>query len=702
MMFFSTNSLHRRRSRLPSAAAGIHLLLFLSAVLLLASAVLADSISLSFPSFSQDNYGNFNFSHDAGGISLGALQITPDGTDNITFLHNKSGRVIFYRPFRLWEEVSGGRKRIASFNTSFEINVYRPRNSPVPGEGIAFLIAPDQGWPPTDSAGGFLGLTNATLDGQPSNRIVAVEFDNVKQSYDPAGDHVGLNINSVRSNVTAQLSPFGIEISPATAVNYSIWIDYDGADRMIRVHMAQQGKPKPGSPVMSAALDLGEHVNQNSYFGFAAATGTATYELNCVLAWNLTVEDLLPGKNRGSPTAWKIGAGAAAGAVSLAVATAAVWLLRKRTKKRERAAAAETGDEWELEGTLKNLPGMAREFEYAELRKATRNFDEKMKLGQGGFGVVYRGELLEEGKTVAVKRFSREEDMKSQDDFFKELAVINRLRHRNLVRLLGWCHNNGVLLLVYDYMPNGSLDHHLYVGCSAPDGDRPLLPWNRRRQILAGAASALHYLHNEYNECVVHRDIKSSNILLDADFNARLGDFGLAIVLDSGKTSYVDLDPAGIPGTVGYIAPECFHTSKATRESDVFAFGAVVLEVVAGRRPSSVRLPGFHFLVDWVWDLHREGKILDAVDQRLAGDYVVEEAGRLLLLGLACSHPLPGKRPRAADVIQMLSGELPAPEVPPMKPAFVWPAAVPGGGWLTSTSSIMTSSSERQQFNVSK
>ncbi|KAG0467297.1 hypothetical protein HPP92_018877 [Vanilla planifolia] len=550
----------------------------------------SDNISHSYSSFGPENRNDFNFSADAND-NQGALQITPDSINTPSYILNKSGRVLLSRTFRLCH-------------------------------------------------GGYLGLTNSTVDGKPSNRIVAVELDTVKQFYDPDDNHIGLNINSVVSNLSASLTPLGIQIAPQGAVNYTVWISYDGVSKQMRVDMAEQGNPRPTKPVLEAELDLSHYVNQDSYMGFAASTGSPDYQLNCVLAWDLVVQDLEYGD---------------------------------KNKKREVLEEEENESLSKRVGRDAEVPtGHAKEFDYKELWRATNGFDERMKLGQGGFGIVYKGVLAGEGAEIAVKRFSREDNMNSQDDFLKELTIINRLRHKHLVRLLGWCHKRGILLLVYDYMPNGSLDQHLYDG-----GGRPLLPWNLRVHVLSGLASSLHYLHNEYDECVVHRDIKSSNVMLDASFNARLGDFGLARVVDTGKTSYAELEVAGFPGTRGYIAPECFHTNRATRESDVFAFGALVLEVVAGRRPCCTDLPDFHLLLDWVWTLHRDGALLRAVDARLSGEFVVDEARRLLLLGLACSHPLPGERPKAASIVQILLGSVEPPSVPLFKPAFMWPVAVP-------------------------
>ncbi|KAJ0844602.1 putative protein kinase RLK-Pelle-L-LEC family [Helianthus annuus] len=303
--------------------------------------------------------------------------------------------------------------------------------------------------------------------------------------------------------------------------------------------------------------------------------------------------------------------------------------------------------------------------------------------------VVYRGVLPEDNVEVAVKWFSRE-SLKGEDDFLAELTIINRLRHKHLVRLLGWCHRNGKLLLVYEYMQKGSLDMHLFNVTGEP------LSWTLRYKILACIGSALHYLHYEYDQKVVHRDIKASNIMLDSDFNARLGDFGLARALDNEKTSYAEAE--GVLGTVGYIAPECFLTGKATQHSDIYAFGALLIEVVSGQRPGT-KVNGFQFMVDYVWSLYREGRILEAVDKRLADDYNAEEATRFLMLGLACSHPIADERPKTHTIVQMLAGSVAIPHVPPFKPAFVWPAMMPIDD-LSQATSINTAPHSISQYET--
>ncbi|XP_075488080.1 putative L-type lectin-domain containing receptor kinase S.5 [Primulina tabacum] len=619
-------------------------------------------------------------------ISNEALQVTLDtASSEIMNLTHQSGRVFFKEPFKLWDGDINV-KVVGSFNSSFLINIYRPKNA-TPGEGLAFVIAPDLNLPER-SSGEFLGLTNSSTDGNPNNKIVAVEIDTFKQDFDIDDNHIGINLHSVRSVINTSLTPYNITIAPIGARFYNVWVDYDGVGKVMEVYISEQESktgstpPKPGSPILSYNLNLRDHVRQYSYFGFSASTGD-DIQLNCVLRWNLTVH-YFPEKD----DQWLkivLGAGIPVLVLLLIGAFGLGYYIHRRRMQLLNP---------NLVGALKTLPGTPSEFGFRDLKKATGNFDAKNKLGQGGYGVVYKGFLVKENLEIAVKWFSRE-SIKGQDDFLAELTIINRLRHKNLVKLLGWCHKNGKLLLVYEYMPKGSLDKHLF----APPNVDPL-PWNLRYNAISGVASALHYLHNEYEQKVVHRDLKASNIMLDSSFNARLGDFGLARALENEKTSYAEAE--GVLGTLGYIAPECFHTGKATQQSDVYAFGAVLLELVCGRRPGA-KIGGFNFLVDWVWLMHRDGRLLEAVDPRLGDKYVVEEAERLLLLGLACSHPTATERPKTEAILQMIiSKTVPVPFVPSFRPAFVWPSAVLAYLDSSSTGTTSMTRSSRSQLERSR
>ncbi|KAK9074834.1 hypothetical protein SSX86_003153 [Deinandra increscens subsp. villosa] len=594
-------------------------------------------------------------------VNQNALQLTPDTANNnaVFDLRNRSGRVMFRQPFKLWEGDANSNDVVASFSVSFLVNMF-PVNG-TPGEGLAFLITPTITIP-DNSYGQYLGLTNQTLDNLTTNGILAVELDTVKQPFDPDDNHIGLNVHSVRSVVSRSLTPLNITLAPPEPKFHNVWIQYDGVSKVIRVYIADQPlidsptPPMPETPIIQYSLDLRKTVYRESYFGFAAATGTSV-ELNSVLQWNITIYQEPRPKSLALTIELAVGI-----PVVLTLAALGAFLGYRLYKKRvvDRSKS-------NILSRLRTLPGMPKEFRFRELKKATNNFDEKRKLGQGGYGVVYRGVLPEDNVEVAVKWFSRE-SLKGEDDFLAELTIINRLRHKHLVRLLGWCHKNGKLLLVYEYMRKGSLDMHLFTMAGE------LLSWTMRSKILAGVASALHYLHYEFDQKVVHRDIKASNIMLDSNFNARLGDFGLARALDNEKTSYAEAE--GVIGIIGYIAPECFHTGKATQHSDIYAFGALIIEVVSGQRPGT-KVNGFQFMVDYVWSLYHEGRILDVVDKRLGDDYNADEAQRFLLLGLACSHPIASERPKTHTMMQMLTGSTPVPQVPHFKPAFMWPAMMP-------------------------
>ncbi|PRQ25256.1 putative protein kinase RLK-Pelle-L-LEC family [Rosa chinensis] len=639
---------------------------FTFAIIFVASA--ADPRQFPFTTFSEKTDQSIFHFTPYSSIDQGALQLTPDSENAEVSFSNKSGRIMYHKPYRLWSSDNEDDDGVASFNSTFVMNFYREKDW-IAGEGFAFLIASDWNMP-EQSYGQWLGLTNAATDGNATNHMVAIEFDTRKQDFDPDDNHIGLNINSVRSSKTFSLEPFDIEISPEVSTNYTVWVQYNGISKVIEVYMAKRfiNNPpgRPETPLMRESINLKQYLKQDSYFGFSGSTGSPAKQLNCVLEWNLVVQEF---KTRKDMTLLKIGVPALVLLVVFAGILGVVYVKKKKRTSLEESI---------VHGTLKRLPGMPREFKYKELKDATNNFHASMILGQGGFGVVYRGTLRDlndanatnESAEIAVKQFSRD-NIKGKDDFMAELTIIHRLRHKNLVRLVGWCYEKGKLLLVYDFMPNGSVDRHIYEA-----SNQNTLNWEHRCKILAGVASALHYLQNEYDQKVVHRDLKASNILLDSEFNARLGDFGLARALEQERNSYAELELAGVAGTLGYVAPECFHTRKATPESDVFGFGAVVLEIVCGRSPGIQIIHGQHqfSLVDWVWMFHREGCIEEAVDERLNSNYALEEAKKLLLLGLACSHPNASERPQTQAICQIISGTMSVPSVPPFKPVFTWPS----------------------------
>ncbi|CAI0406645.1 unnamed protein product [Linum tenue] len=301
-------------------------------------------------------------------------------------------------------------------------------------------------------------------------------------------------------------------------------------------------------------------------------------------------------------------------------------------------------------------------FKVKELIDATKNFNHENKLGKGGFGTVYKGILR--NREIAVKRVSKKVTSQVKQEFISEVTTIGNLHHKNLVKLIGWAHEGQEYLLVYEYMPNGSLDKLIF---DDDESSSSSIRWETRLNIVSGVARALEYLHTGCEKRVLHRDIKASNIMLDSEFNAKLGDFGLARTIKQADN---------LAGTLGYMAPEIFLTGRATLESDVYAFGILVLEVCCGRRPGGqLDQDGGYAssILNWVWELRGIGRLIDAADCRLKGDFVEEEMGCVLILGLACCHPDPFKRPTMKNVIQVLGREVAAPELPLERPGFMWP-----------------------------
>uniref|UniRef100_A0A7N0TJR2 non-specific serine/threonine protein kinase n=1 Tax=Kalanchoe fedtschenkoi TaxID=63787 RepID=A0A7N0TJR2_KALFE len=302
-------------------------------------------------------------------------------------------------------------------------------------------------------------------------------------------------------------------------------------------------------------------------------------------------------------------------------------------------------EEKELRG-LDLLTGL---FTLPQIKAATNNFDPSNKLGQGGFGAVYKG-VLSDGTLTAVKQLSTKSKQGSRE-FVNEIGIISSLHHPNLVKLYGCCAQGNQLLLVYEYMENNCLSRALFGRDRAA---KLKLDWPTRQRICHGIARGLRYLHEESRVKIVHRDIKASNVLLDKDMNAKISDFGLA-KLNEGEDTHIS---TRIAGTIGYMAPEYAMRGYLTSKADVYSFGVVALEIVTGKSNTSYRpKEEFVYLLDWAYTLQERGGLLELVDPDLGSDYSSEEAMTMLNVALLCTNASPSLRPTMSQVISMLEGK---------------------------------------------
>ncbi|XAR52568.1 Non-specific serine/threonine protein kinase [Bertholletia excelsa] len=286
----------------------------------------------------------------------------------------------------------------------------------------------------------------------------------------------------------------------------------------------------------------------------------------------------------------------------------------------------------------------AQVFTYKEIEEATNNFNQGNVIGNGGFGVVYRG-VLRDGTVAAIKRLHR--DGKQGERAFRiEVDLLSRLHSPYLVEMLGYCADQHHRMLIFDYMPNGTLQQHLH------HQSQPL-NWGTRLRIALDCAKALEFLHEHSSPSIIHRDFKSSNILLDHNFRAKVSDFGLA---KTGSDKINGLVSTRVLGTTGYLAPEYASTGKLTTKSDVYSFGVVLLEILTGRVPvDTQRPPGEHVLVSWALPrLTNREKIIEMVDPSLQAQYFKKDLIQVAAIAAVCVQPEADYRPLMTDVVQSL------------------------------------------------
>ncbi|KAL6987659.1 hypothetical protein U1Q18_013406 [Sarracenia purpurea var. burkii] len=625
----------------------LYLTFLLSALALLDSSAAEEDFGFTFNGFRS---ANLSLDGIAEFTTTGILALT-NGT------LQKKGHVFYPDPLNFKDSSNGS---AFSFSTTFVFGVI-PEYPTLSGHGFVFAITPTPGLHGA-LASQYLGLFNETSIGDPNNHVVGVELDTIQSTEfgDINNNHVGIDINSLVSVVAEPAGYYADKngqfqnLSLISGKAMQVWVEYDGGGKQMDVTMAPIKAEKPNKPLLTLSRDLSPYINRDMYVGFSSSTGSFVTS-HYLLGWSFKMNgqaaalDLsqlpkLPriGRKKGSKFL-TIGdfEVPAITMVAAFVLILGVCFYVKRKRK-----FAEVLEDWELDY------GPHR-FKYRELYIATRGFRETELLGKGGFGRVYRGILPTSRIEIAVKRVSHE-SRQGMREFVAEIVSIGRLRHRNLVQLLGYCRQKGELLLVYDYMPNGSLDRFLY--------DQPsfTLNWNQRFRVIKGVASGLFYLHEEWEQIVIHRDVKASNVLLDGELNGRLGDFGLARLYDHGT----DPQTTHVAGTLGYLAPEHYRTGKATTSTDVYAFGAFLLEVACGRRLIDPRAPAENLvLVDCVFSFWTKNEILRAVDSKLGNDYDAEEVWLVLKLGLLCSQLEPMARPTMRQVLQFLERDIPLPDL---------------------------------------
>ncbi|EPS72899.1 hypothetical protein M569_01856 [Genlisea aurea] len=357
------------------------------------------------------------------------------------------------------------------------------------------------------------------------------------------------------------------------------------------------------------------------------------------------VQPATPPSDVGNGATGAIAGGVAAGAALLFAAPAIVlvWYRRRKPQDRFFDVPAEEDPEVHL--------GQLKRFTLRELQVATDNFSNRNILGRGGFGKVYKGRLAD-GSLVAVKRLKEERTQGGELQFQTEVEMISMAVHRNLLRLRGFCMTPTERLLVYPYMVNGSVASCLR---ERPESQAPL-DWPKRKRIALGSARGLAYLHDHCDPKIIHRDVKAANILLDEDFEAVVGDFGLAKLMDY-KDTHVT---TAVRGTIGHIAPEYLSTGKSSEKTDVFGYGVMLLELITGQRAFDLaRLANDDdvMLLDWVKGLLKEKKVEVLVDSDLLGNYGEEEVEQLIQVALLCTQSSPVERPKMSEVVRMLEGD---------------------------------------------
>ncbi|KAL3741648.1 hypothetical protein ACJRO7_017157 [Eucalyptus globulus] len=582
------------------------------------------------------------------------IQLTKSSTKR-EMLDWSVGWATYHKPMRLWDKATGN---VADFTTHFTFVINSNNNSDF-ADGLTFFLVPEGSELPNNSSGERLGLGDPTRGPSRTFSFVAIEFDtNHNGNRDlncTQGPHIGIDLNSLYSTKSSCVDWSEDKIMNGGRINASIAYNSSTQNLTVLVIDADATSTNINSSAIYYIVNMTEYLPEWVNFGFSASTGSYV-ELHTIEAWEFSSNVHVAGKKSKSWLWFVLGSGSF---LLFILVGAFIWF-RHRSKSTRTDMSGEE-DHLAIDEEFHQVSG-PKKFTYKELVASTGNFAVERLLGEGGFGRVYEGYLTSMNVNVAIKKINQG-SRQGIKEFATEVMTISRLRHRNLVQLIGWCHEKKELLLIYEFMSNGSLDSHLF-------NERSFLPWENRYKIVQGIASALLYLHEEWEQCVIHRDIKSSNIMLNSDFNAKIGDFGLARLVDHTK----GLQTTVLAGTMGYMAPECVYTGKASKESDVYSFGVVLLEITCGREVIKPRAEeGQVRLVDWVWELYGTKRLLDAVDPKLGIDFDGRQLECLMVVGLWCAHPDYTARPSIREASNVLNFNTSAPVLPSKLPVPTYP-----------------------------
>ncbi|XP_051186656.1 L-type lectin-domain containing receptor kinase IX.2 [Lolium perenne] len=545
---------------------------------------------------------------------------------------NCAGRMTYFNPVPFYDNAT---HEVASFSTQFTFTFVLPAPGRTKGDGMTFFLTGYPSVMPKDSYGGRLGLIEGDVNvTYGAERFVAVEFDTYTLGV--SSDHVAIHLSDIDSLVETT----GANLSGTMTAS----INFTSSTRMLVARLHYDDRPSVQPVEVSAELPypVTSLLPPEVAVGFSAATG-ANMELHQILAWSFN-STLAPHKKPIS-TGTRLSVAAIVGGTCvflLLIWFILSWFMWNRGRNSLMAGAG------------------PRQFQFRDLAQATKNFSAEMKLGEGAFGAVYKGQSFkvdnDQQQDVAIKEIlkgSRE----GTKDFLAELNTISKTKHKNLVRLEGWCccrrstwsfmcwcclkQVDHKLFLIYELMPQGDLDHHLHKRKDA------VLPWPARYKIVKGIGSALVYLHHDCRPYILHRDIKPGNILLDDEYNAKLADFGLSRIADKNNATLVTT----AVGTMAYMDPQCIKDGdvKFNPSTDVYSFGLVLLEIACARRKSRQQ----------VWELYQTNgattlMVEDVADERLQGNFDREEMLRVLVIALWCSLPEGSRRPSMRQALRLL------------------------------------------------